>query len=326
MTPVPLRGVDLNLLLPLQALLEERNVTRAANRVNLSQSAMSRVLERLRGALADDLLLRDPRGYQLTPRGRGLQRELELLLPRLERLWAGTSFSPAATTERVRLAMTDYAAAVVLPPLLAELGRLSPGLIVEVLPWHEHAGEDLTAGTADLVFSPLASPSTFHFEALFEERFVCLLGSGRPFKGKRVSLQEYLRRRHVSVETRPGQPNLVDRALAEAGRKRHVALHCPYFLSAVLAVESTDLLLTAPARLARRVVGAHRVSLKEAPSMLPTFQYVMVWHSRLEREPLHGWFREVVRQVCAEHLRTSTSPRRRRLASSSAADGRRTDR
>ena len=103
-----LRNIDQNLLVPLQALLEERNVTRAGKRVNLTQSAMSRALERLRELLGDDLLIRASRGYELTPRAAMLARELELLLPRLEQLWSGETFVPANMQGRVRLAMTDY--------------------------------------------------------------------------------------------------------------------------------------------------------------------------------------------------------------------------
>ena len=302
MCAVHLRNVDLNLLLPLHALLEERNVTRAGKRVNLSQSAMSRALERLRETLADDLLIRAQRGYQLTPRGNVLLQELELLLPRLEQLWSGETFSPGLTNGRMRLAMTDYAAAVILPCLLPELGRVSPGLTIEVLSWHERSYDDLTIGAVDLVFSPLATPSTFRVEQLFDDKFVCLLGQEHSCKRRSLPLREYLSYGHISVETQPKQQNLIDRSLAEAGLRRKILLHLPYIIPAVLALENTALVLTIPSRLAKEVIGRYRIRQVAAPSEVQTFQYSMVWHPRLEREALHCWFREVVRQVCSKNV------------------------
>src|ERR1700688_998102 len=106
-----LKNVDLNLLLPLKALLEERNVTRAANRIHLSHPAMSRVLERLRETLRDELLIRSQGGYILTARGTKLLQEIDQVIPRLEALWTGETFSPRLTTDKVRMVMTDMAAA-----------------------------------------------------------------------------------------------------------------------------------------------------------------------------------------------------------------------
>ena len=302
MRAVHLRSIDLNLLLPLQALLEERSVTRAGERVHLSQPAMSRALERLRETLHDDLLIRSEHGYQLTPRGSALRQELELLLPRLELLWSGETFSPGLTSERVCLAMTDYAATVILPHLMPVLGREAPALTVEVIPWREKSYEDLATGTAHLVFSPLATPSHFQTERLFGERFVCLLGQKHPCKRRSLSLKEYLPSRHVSVETWPRQENLIDRPLVEAGHRRKVALHLPYVFPAVQALANTDLVLTIPSRLASAVAGLYQVRQAAAPREIPVFQYAIVWHPRLEREALHAWFREVVRRVCRQQL------------------------
>jgi hypothetical protein len=124
MKKVQFRNVDLNLLIPLKALLHERNVTRAAERIHLSQSAMSRALDRLRSELGDELLVRVGRNYELTPRGSELLDELAQVMPRLARLWAGESFSPAHSEGHIRLAMNDYASSVVLEPLAEICGRL----------------------------------------------------------------------------------------------------------------------------------------------------------------------------------------------------------
>src|ERR1700728_1168277 len=194
MRPVQLRNVDLNLLVPLKALLHERNVTRAAERVNLSQSAMSRTLDRLRSELGGELLVRVGRNYELTPRGTALLGELGQVLPRLAHLWTGEPFSPAQSEGNFRLAMTDDASSVVLPPLAETVGRLAPGIMLEVVPWHERTHEDNLA--TQLILSPLAAPSTFRFESLFEDHFVCM--AGRKLKrGKgAIAMKEYLSFRH----------------------------------------------------------------------------------------------------------------------------------
>ncbi len=296
MRRVHLRNVDLNLLLPLQALLQERNVTRAGRRVNLSQSAMSRALERLRELLGDDLLIRAGGEYQLTARGNALLPELEVLLTRLEEMMTGDLFTPGTTTARVRVAMTDYAAAVLLPKLVAKLSRAAPGLHIEVFPWHDRSYEALTDGTVDLVFTPLATPPEFHIAQLFEETFVCLLARQHACKRQSLSLREYLKFGHISIETQPHQQNLIDRCLAEAGVRRHTLLHLPYITPAVLALENTELVLTTPFRIAADMLRRYRIRSASAPPEIARFRYSMAWHPRLDKEALHGWFRDFVRQ------------------------------
>ncbi len=302
MNTAHLRGVDMNLLLPLQALLEERNVTRAAKRIHLTQSAASRALERLREALHDDLLVRSGAQYELTPRASDLLQELHLLLPRLEQFWTGQAFSPASVKGRVRIAMTDYAATLILPPLIAACAEQAPGVSVEVSTWWEHAHEDLSAAKVDLVFSPLSVPPTFRVEPLFQERFVCL-SRKRFASGKRaIAMAHYLKCRHISVETEPNQQNLVDRALSELGIRRNITLRVPFLLPALQVLLHSDLLLTTPFRLARLAQESTALSTARAPAELPTFQYTSVWHPRLEREPLQAWFRTLVSQTCFRHL------------------------
>ena len=153
MRDVHLRAIDLNLLVPLHALLEERHVTRAAKRSFLSQPAMSRALERLREMFGDPLLVRSGGGYERTVRGERLLRELETLLPRLESVVGGVDFDPARSQERFRVALTDHAAAVLLPSVLTRVRRAAPHAKVEVSPWRTEAYEDVAAGRLDVALS-----------------------------------------------------------------------------------------------------------------------------------------------------------------------------
>ncbi len=295
MRKVQFRNIDLNLLIPLKALLHERNVTRAAKRIHLSQSAMSRALGRLRSELGDELLVRVGRNYELTPRGTALMSELGQIMPRLARLWEGEPFSPAQSEAKIRLAMTDDAGSVVLPQLAEILGRLAPGITLEVVPWHERTHEDNLA--TQLILSPLPAPATFRFAPLFEDSFVCV--AGRKLKrGKgAISMKEYLTFRHVSIETQPNQQNLIDRSLAEAGLRRQVAVHLPYFQAAIRVLEATDLVLTMPARIAQPTLAALNFQRLKAPKEIPHIRYSMVWHPRFDSDLLHIWIRETVHRI-----------------------------
>jgi DNA-binding transcriptional LysR family regulator len=294
-----LRNFDLNLLLPLKALLHERNVSRAAARVHLSPSAMSRTLDRLRSELEDDLLVRVGRHYELTPRGSALLDELGQILPRLDRFWAGEPFIPAHSEARIRLAMTDYASSVVLPPLTAICRQLAPGITLEVIPWHERAHEDNCVVATNLLLSPLAPPPTFRSELLFEDPFLCVFGRGLKRGKAPMTLKEYLTLSHISVEAQPAQEDLIDRSLGESGLKRRVAVHLPYFLAAIHMLETTDLVLTMPARITTPMLDLLDLTPVKAPKEIRPIHYSMVWHPRYDSDQLHTWLRDHVRQIFA---------------------------
>ena len=293
-----LRGLDLNLLVPLQALLEERSVTRAAMRVNLSQPAMSRVFERLREAFSDELLIRSGKKYALTPRAAALLEELTLVLPKVESLWQKKPFSPASATGCLKLAMTDQMAALLLPELVATLSREAPNVDVQIVPWQESSVRDLAAGHLDLVVSPLTAPFPLVVERLLPDRFVCLVSRNHPHRKKSFSLTEYLAEKHIVLEVQPGHQTLVDRPLSELGKRRKSALRLPFFVVAVEALEKTSLVLTIPERLANRRMDPRKTRLVEAPKEIPPYYQTMSWSDRLNADPLHSWFRDCLRAVC----------------------------
>jgi DNA-binding transcriptional LysR family regulator len=175
MRSMHLRGVDLNLLHALYALLEERHVTRAAKRCFLSQSAMTRSLERLREMLGDVLLVRSGRAYERTVRGERILRELESLLPRLEAMMRGEPFDPTRSRERFRVAMTDHAFMVLMPSLLESVRTIAPNVKVETSAWRGRVYEDVAAGRIDTALSAEVAPSALEAETIYEEDFVCLV-------------------------------------------------------------------------------------------------------------------------------------------------------
>jgi DNA-binding transcriptional LysR family regulator len=295
-----LSNTDLNLLITLQALLEERHVTRAAKRCFLSQSAMSRALERLRETFQDELLIRSGRGYERTVRGERLLRELEVILPRIDAMVRGECFDPVQSQERFRISMTDFASVLLLPGLGRRLSQAAPQAKLEIIPHHDTVFEDVESGKIDLAMEVSTFAAGLESQIIFEEDFVCLQCASRPPRRKRFTLSEYMKLAHVVVNVRAGQQTLVDRPLADLGLRRKVALSVPYFVPAVLAISGTDYLVTVPRRLAKIIAPMQAVRAIEAPVELPRFNYMMAWHPRLTAEPAQQWLREQVRSVAGK--------------------------
>jgi DNA-binding transcriptional LysR family regulator len=295
-----LQRVDLNLLVALAVLLEERHVSRAADRIGLSQPATSRALQRLRDTLGDELLVRTRDGYQLTPRAERIQAELAQVVPRLEILFGGEDFDPAASTDRFRVAGTDYAATVLAPGLFRRLHEQAPGATLHFGTWDAGAVEHVARGLVDLTFYGFPPGPPVRSELLYEERFVCLLAADHPLADRdSLSLADFLGATHVLVEVQQDETPAIDRVLTGLGHTRRIALTVPYHSAAVLAVAGTSLVATLPARmLAGAVDPALRVVA--APAEIGTMPYLMVWHQRLDDDPAQRWLRDLVRLVAAE--------------------------
>jgi DNA-binding transcriptional LysR family regulator len=297
MRDVHLRNLDLNLIPPLHALLEECHVTRAAKRSFLSQSAMSRALERLRDMFGDPLLVRNGRGYERTVKGERVLRDLESLMPRLEEMVRGEQFDPARSREVFRVAMSDHASMIVLPSLLASMRKAATHVKLDVSASGAETYEDVAAGRINTFLCPEEAPPSLESEMLFTLDFVCLVGAALPVRARRLTLRQYLEFQHVLVELREGQQVLVERALSQLGAKRHVALTLPFFVPAIFSVAQTDLVLTVPRRLAKMTAAIAGVRVVEAPREIKSFPYFMAWHPRLTNEPAHKWFREQLRSA-----------------------------
>jgi DNA-binding transcriptional LysR family regulator len=295
MRDVHIRNLDLNLLQPLRALLEERHITRAAKLCYLSQPAMSRALERLRRMFDDPLLTRRGRSYERTARGERLLQDVQSLIPRLEAMVQGEQFDPSRSRERFRLAMTDHASMIILPALMDQIRAIAPNVRVETSAWNNQRYEELAAGRLDVALSAEAAPRFLEKEVLGNFDFVCLVGSAQRVRRRRLTLKQYLQLPHVLIDTWDGQQTLVDRPLAQLGVKRPVALSMPFFVPAVFAIAHTDLILTVPRELAAITAAVAGVRMIEAPREIAAFPYFMTWHSRVASEAAHVWFRQLLR-------------------------------
>jgi len=258
---------------------------------------MSRVLERLRKALNDPLMLRAGSRYERTPRGERLLVELNQLLPRLEEALRGKQFDPSASEERYRLAMTDYACVVILPSVLKSISSSAPGCRVDVSPWHDRCFEDLATGRLDMIVTVagLGRPMEFRSESIFTEKFVCVVADRHPIRGSRISISEYLSQRHIVVNVGQGKQTLVDLPLDHRSLKREVGASLPFFAPAILLAANSDMVLTVPSRLVPSLGTTEKIRVLKAPSEIPGFKYEMIWSPRVDGDPSHQWLRDQIR-------------------------------
>jgi DNA-binding transcriptional LysR family regulator len=287
--------VDLDLLPALMALLDERHVSRAAERVHVSQPAMSRTLARLRRVFGDELLVRSAGGYHLTPRAERMQRQLLVVGPQLRALFAPADFDPATAEESYRLVGTDYAALLFAPLLFGRVRRESPGSRVTFSAWHDEVFDDLERGGADLAFYGVAPPESLYSEELFEERFVCVVAADHPLARRTdpLDLDTYLDQAHLVVDVRGGDQAVIESQLSALGTRRHVALRLPYHTAATAALPRTDLVATLPEKMA--IASGDGLQVLAAPPEIETMSYRMAWHPRLEGDPAQRWLRDAVR-------------------------------
>jgi DNA-binding transcriptional LysR family regulator len=296
MNTVHIAAFDLNLLLAFDALWAERNVTRAARRVGLSQSALSHALKRLRLQLGDPLFLRSSRGLQPTPRAQSLAGPLAEALALVRgAVESPAPFDPSRLRRNFTIATSDYALLVLLPPLLPLLARKAPLVTLNVRPIGDTA-RDLAAGVHDLAVAP-SPDASLRSQVLFDDRFVCLLRRGHPLAHKPLTLERFLSLQHVLVSPRGVGEAPVDAALRKLGRARHIAVRVPDFVVAPLLVAETDYLITLPERLVRAVAPLRRLVAKRPPIEVAPFTMTMMWHPRWDADPAHAWLRQLIIEV-----------------------------
>ena len=294
---------DLNLLKAFDALYAERHVTRAGLRIGLSQSAMSGTLTRLRELLGDELFVRTPSGMRPTARADDLAGPVADALRLVRGALQADGFEPATAERAFTLAMSDYAAFVLLPPLLARLGDEAPGIDLRVrgMFGRGEAVELLDSGEANLAVGvPVEASARILTQPLLREGFACVARRGHPAFATGVDLEAFVAVPHLLVSPEGDGAGLVDRKLAELGLKRRVVLSLPQFLVAPFIVAESDLVATLAARVARRCadVGVG-ITVHEPPVILPDWPLALMWHRRADAHPATAWLRDVVAEVAA---------------------------
>jgi len=295
-----LRQVDLNLLITFTAIAEEKSITAAAARLFLSQPAVSRALQRARAMFQDDLLLRSPRGFELTLRGRKILQELEGLLPRMENLVAANLFDPMREKSHFRISGPDNVCTVVVPGLCRLYANGKYQVQFEFLPWQSGITDLVEHGQVDLVLhiDDGLLPSHFQSERLYREDWICAVARDSRF-GDRLSLKQYLAASHIVVSTYAGVQTIPDKQLAAVGAQRKSYIRVPYFGVALQCLADTELVLTVTSGMSPAIRGNRELRIVKAPRELHPFHFLMAWHPRLNSDPRHAWLREAMRSTTA---------------------------
>jgi LysR family nod box-dependent transcriptional activator len=301
---VNLAGVDLNLLVALDALLEERSVTRAADRIGLSQPGMSNTLTRLRRLFDDPLLVR--RGTEMVPTARAemlAQPVRSALAVISEALEQRPGFDPARDRRTFTISCSDYSVLMLIGPLVRRVAAQAPGVTIRVLPRASDPGRALQSGASDLIVEPpeIMDGPALPSQRLFDDRWMCCVWEGNSRVGARMTTQAYLELGHLSYTMGAGQPaSLADRHVASLGLDRRIEFTVESFLLAPFLLQGTELVCLVPARAAPHLRRTADVRLLEPPVPFPTLTEMLWWHPRHTTDPAHAWLRARIGEVAAE--------------------------
>ncbi|CAB3658934.1 PCP degradation transcriptional activation protein [Achromobacter kerstersii] len=298
---------DLNLMRVFLTVLHERSVTRAAQRLNLTQPAVSYALGRLREQFNDPLFVRTATGMQPTPVAFALADPIERGMNSFaEAVSLRQQFDPATSTRRFRLSMSDIGEMVFLPPLMERVHALAPRLQIEVLEVAlEHLPHALKDGEVDLAIGNLAGLGrhTCHAD-LFSERYACMGRRGHPVLSAGLTRSQFKRLDHILVASRASAHRLLDDVLGEAGLHRQPYLTLPHFSAAAEIVRRTDLTVTLPYRAAIWFNRDNAFDIRPLPITLPPLCVTVHWHARFESDPGTMWLRRLVEATLADRSAT----------------------
>jgi len=309
-----MRALDLNLLRVFDALFEERNVTRAAHRLGLTQSAVSHALNRLRFTIGDELFVRGPAGMRATPRAAEIGPRIREGLLQLGAALAPGEFTPAETERSFSIAAGSYACAVLLPGVIAGVRRLAPRAEVRIRGAGLGLAEELDAGRADLAIGSFnAIPDRFDSVPLFQERMIWVMRADHPLAPKPLTLDRLASSPHI-VLSMAEDGHVVDGAVADSGLERRViwddggvirrvrqerglqpppTFYAPDSHSALSLLPGTDLVALAPERLAKVYAKPFGLTLSESPYPVRPFEVVMLWRKEHDAAAL-GWLRGMI--------------------------------
>lgn len=286
------RAFDLNLLVLFDAVMQDRSVTRAGRRIGLSQPAMSHALNRLRDLLKDELFVRTPTGMRPTPRAEQLAALLRQALRELQQVLQPETFVPATADRRFSLAINNYAAVVVAPPLVTAVSTAAPSVQLDLRP----SGtldiiECLDRGDLDLAIGSLDSfGERFACTQLLEDEFVMVMRRRHPAGRGALSAKVLAGLTHLDPPIGENT-DFLDAWLSERGLTRRIALRAPY-LSARAILSRSDLAATLSRRIAQEFVRTDRLQIHELPVKSPVVRTTMLWHRRLDNHPAHRWLRD----------------------------------
>jgi DNA-binding transcriptional LysR family regulator len=318
-----MQSIDLNLLVALDALLQEGSVTGAARRVGLSTPAMSHALARIRERVGDAVLVRSGRGMLLTPRAEELKPRVRSVVAEAKLALEPAREFVAQTLARTFVVhVTDYVLTVLGLAVDRILREESPGVCVRFVPNTSDDPGALREGGSDLAVGIYGDlPQEMRSRRLLTDRFVCVVRKGHPAVSKRFTLEQFVALSHIQVAPRAKPGGYLDDVLRQKGLERRVARAVPYFLSALQLAAETDYVLTVSERIAARFAGPMGLQLLEVPVKLRPYALSLVWHPRVDGDPAHRFLRDVFVRAAKETAGELHPEPRVRLDSSDPTSG-----
>lgn len=297
MRKVNLRSVDLNLLTILEALLEEKHVTQAAEKLHMSQSAVSRALQRLRVLFNDPLLVKGAEGYSLSSRASKMSAELSVLLQSLSIMIQEPDFKPENSEGTLRFSGVDLDAWIDVPKFVGEITRLAPKLKIEVSVSQADYFVQLSKGRVEFVVSGFDlefDQENIHSSIVGDSELVIVMGKHHPLSGQEISMQDYLGAKHGFVAITGKGTTFLDSYLQTLGLKRNVVLKVSDFKSVVDYCEKTDVIFVLPLQLIKKTLIGRDVVTKTLPDKLhnPNVEFRLFWHARFHNDPMYKWIRK----------------------------------
>lgn len=296
-----LAGVDLNLLVVFDALMTEQHLTRAAEKIGLSQPATSNALSRLRKLFNDDLFIKTSKGMAPTPRAIELSEFIHQSLLQVQTaIYSEPEFIPQSSERVFRLGMDDYSELVFLPKLLAEIEILAPKVKIQVRSTNWiRSPKLLDADEIDLAIGHCPQFQPWHQrQLLYEEHFVCVASSERFKNRKAIALEEYIAAAHLLVSPKEDMVGLVDEFLTQQDLSRNVVMSVPNFLIVPFILVNTNYIATLPAHLVKTFVEVWQLYAWTLPFQMAGFSVDLLWHSKNDREAGHVWLRNLIAQQC----------------------------
>jgi DNA-binding transcriptional LysR family regulator len=296
-----LNSLDLNLLVALDALLREANVSRAAIRIGLSQPAASHALQRLRELIGDPLLVRAGARMELTPRAQALRGPLAQVLDQVRGLFVPDDFEAARSERQFRLMMPDLAVELLVPLLMAKITQVAPNVRIDIVPWRGPAIFTAEfARTIDLVISIGDAFKGFHRQLLYTDSDALAVRRGHPLGAKLKRRDAFLSTRHVAVVIRGQNEDLIDGWLRSKAIERRIGLVVPGYIEALHVVARTDLVAFVP----RRLIGALSKQLS-LMTVMPPFdpgidEQFMFYPTRAQMDPGSIWLRKLMLETGRE--------------------------
>jgi DNA-binding transcriptional LysR family regulator len=305
-----LNRLDLNLLVAFDALMTELNVSKAAEKLFIGQSAMSHSLNRLRQTFDDPILVRTTGGMKPTARAQELIEPIRKALLEIEvTVTTKQAFEPKTAQQRFVIAASDYNELILLPSLIKRVRELAPRVDIHVRQPSEYLPEeDLENGNINVVLGfdvSLETPSRIRQQGLFHDVLVTLVRESHPIINNSLSLEQYIDLEHVLISPSGDDHGIADHWLDQNNLSRNVVLLVPHFLSAPLIIAQTDLALTLPYRVAERFEQMAPLKLLQTPIPFPSYQMSMIWHPLYDKDPAQQWLRaqiQMVGQQIAESL------------------------